>query len=52
MCVGRSLSGCSDVVSEGDQFQDVVDVFHRLLDEADDDDLRPTLKNLLDQSLW
>ena len=39
MRIGRGLAGSSDMVSEVDELEDVVDAVHRLLGEADDDDL-------------
>ena len=39
MSIGRGLTRSPDVVSEGDELQDVFDALHRLLDEADDDHL-------------
>ena len=39
MSVGRGLPRSPDIVSEGDELQDVVDALNRLLDEADYDHL-------------
>ena len=46
MRIGRGLAGSSDMVSEVDELEDVVDAVHRLLGQADDDDLLlPVLQN-------